>query len=172
MTEPTAPVPAGWYPDPTGAIRWWDGAAWGPAAPPSSWGPPQRVEDAGKALSVLSWLGFFFAAIIVPLIVYLLEKDKNRFARWHAAEALNFQLTFLIIWMGSFLPLWFGMFAGAVAGFDPPGWLFALFPLLFVVYFAAMGVCIFGAVQAGRGVWWRCPVAIPFVREHRRLGAG
>jgi hypothetical protein len=36
-----------------------------------------------------------------------------------------------------------------------------------------MGVSIYGAVQAGRGAWWRCPVAIPFLREHRReLAAG
>lgn len=31
------PVPAGWYPDPqTGHQRWWDGAQWGPFAPPAN----------------------------------------------------------------------------------------------------------------------------------------
>lgn len=31
MTEPTSPLPAGWYPDPADAastVRWWDGNAW------------------------------------------------------------------------------------------------------------------------------------------------
>jgi hypothetical protein len=37
QTPPPAPVapPAAWYPDPEnqGAIRWWDGSAWGPSRP-------------------------------------------------------------------------------------------------------------------------------------------
>jgi len=34
---PTGP-PAGWYPEPSvpSGLRWWDGRAWGPAAPPTS----------------------------------------------------------------------------------------------------------------------------------------
>lgn len=34
--------PAGWYPDPSspGTTRWWDGTAWGPAAPPTPPPPP------------------------------------------------------------------------------------------------------------------------------------
>lgn len=70
MTTPTPTPPAGWYLDSAGVQRWWDGAAWGPAAPLTLLGPPQSDEDAGKALSVIAWVGFFFAAIIVPLIVY------------------------------------------------------------------------------------------------------
>ncbi|MEV8338553.1 DUF2510 domain-containing protein [Leucobacter sp. NPDC077196] len=33
--EPTTTPPAGWYPDTnSGHLRWWDGQAWGPFAPP------------------------------------------------------------------------------------------------------------------------------------------
>ena len=93
---------------------------------------------------------------------------ENPFSRWSAAEALNFQITFFVVWMCSFVPMWLVMFVGSFAGAEPPAWLFVLFPLMFVLWFVGMGVSVYGAVQAGRGVWWRCPVAIPFVREHRR----
>lgn len=37
---PTAPrrssTPPGWYPGPSGAMQWWDGAAWGPLTPPQT----------------------------------------------------------------------------------------------------------------------------------------
>ncbi len=34
-----ASAPPGWYPDATGAMRWWDGQAWGPAASEMGPGP-------------------------------------------------------------------------------------------------------------------------------------
>lgn len=40
MTGPKAPPP-GWYPDLTGQLRWWDGASWGPPAPPGPHGVSQ-----------------------------------------------------------------------------------------------------------------------------------
>jgi hypothetical protein len=41
MGEPSSPLPGpGWYPDPaTGQQRYWDGAQWGPFAPPTAPGP-------------------------------------------------------------------------------------------------------------------------------------
>jgi hypothetical protein len=30
--QPGSTPPPGWYPDPTGVTRWWDGRNWGPAA--------------------------------------------------------------------------------------------------------------------------------------------
>lgn len=28
VESPEGPVPAGWYPDDSGALRWWDGSSW------------------------------------------------------------------------------------------------------------------------------------------------
>ena len=45
---PTTHLPeAGWYPDHTGHLRWWDGQQWGPYAPPQQ-APVQYVEYAGR----------------------------------------------------------------------------------------------------------------------------
>jgi len=37
LGQPLQGPPPGWYPDPAGAIRWWDGTQWSAATPP----PPE-----------------------------------------------------------------------------------------------------------------------------------
>jgi hypothetical protein len=50
--DPPPLPPPGWYPDPErqGAIRWWDGRTWAPAAPPPT-GPTDALPDVGDLLS-------------------------------------------------------------------------------------------------------------------------
>lgn len=42
-TVAAAPTPAGWYPDATGHLRWWDGYQWGQYAPPAQPTHPQPI---------------------------------------------------------------------------------------------------------------------------------
>ena len=51
MTD-TRQAPAGWYPNPedTTQLRWWDGQAWGPTAPPT----PSPVKGKGFAVTSLT----------------------------------------------------------------------------------------------------------------------
>lgn len=158
----TGGPPPGWYSDHTGYRRWWDGAQWGPYAP-----PPQSPEESGQALSVLCHLGTVAGGVILPLVVYLTEGRKNPFVRHHAREALNFQLTFLMVWLAG-MALLFASFAlsfALVAASDSslPGFFFP-FPVLFLVWFGAIGVSVMGAVRASQRQWWRYPVAIRFVK--------
>jgi len=116
---------------------------------------------------VISHLGTVAGGIILPLVIYLTEGKKNPFVRHHSREALNFQITFLIVYLGGFL-LFFGSFAvslavssagdGSFLGFFFP------FPLLFLIWFGAIGFSIMGAVRANQGQWWRYPLAIRFVK--------
>src|ERR1700693_523258 len=50
-TPPPRPSP-GWYPDPSGGsgLRYWDGTAWGPVAPPT---PPKKKSDVRQALLIV-----------------------------------------------------------------------------------------------------------------------
>jgi len=161
----STPAP-GWYFDPTGSLRWWDGTAWGPAAPV----PVPSVEDAGKAMSVLSWLGFFVMYFVVALAVRLIERDGNRFARWHASEALNLQLTFVLLWnlvLGPVVIITMVTSIGSESQ-GPPAAFFLMLPVAGTLFITCAAGCIYGAVRAGRGDWWRCQFAIPFLRAHRR----
>lgn len=56
MTPLVESAPAGWYPGPTGALRWWDGVQWGPFAPPAPFvGTPAK--EVGIAYLFLLLLG-------------------------------------------------------------------------------------------------------------------
>lgn len=72
MTDAAHP-PAGWYHDGT-TMRWWDGTAWGPVAPPGSFGPqPADPVREGTTMAVLCHVGMFFAAVLLPLVIRLTE---------------------------------------------------------------------------------------------------
>jgi hypothetical protein len=59
-------APAGWYPDASGTLRWWDGARWAEGAPPVAQGqtaPPGRVAPGTPAGNVWIWL-----IVVVPIL--------------------------------------------------------------------------------------------------------
>jgi hypothetical protein len=53
--KPAPPrVPPGWYRGASGRLQWWDGAAWGPVAPPAAAGP---IKETGVAYVLFFLLG-------------------------------------------------------------------------------------------------------------------
>ena len=100
MTDPqqaSGSPPPGWYPDPNGQSRWWDGQAWGAAAatPAAVPGTPTAPSDA-RSMAMLSHLLGIFTGFLGPLVIYLMNGRKDPFVRHHASEALNFQITYAI----------------------------------------------------------------------------
>lgn len=159
---PTIPPPPGWYQDPrTQAPRWWDGTQWGPVAAAS----PASQPGTNTALSVICHLGMLVFAIVVPLVVYLTIGKDDPDVRHHAREALNFQITFFLVWIAAGLLTLFVGFGSVMAAGDgaPPVGFFLMFPLMFGLFFAGIGLGIYGAVQAGRGLRWRYPISIRLV---------
>lgn len=67
-------VPAGWYPDATGTLRWWDGAQWAPAPAPVNYATPGqgRVAQGTPANTVWAWLIVLLPlASVIPTFGYL-----------------------------------------------------------------------------------------------------
>ncbi|HEX2704973.1 MAG TPA: DUF4870 domain-containing protein, partial [Candidatus Lustribacter sp.] len=84
---------------------------------------------------------------LVPLVVYLVYKDRSPFVRQHASEALNFQITACIGYVVSVI---------------------LVFVIIGIFTFAAIALCavifaILGTVAANDGRPYRYPVNIRFV---------
>jgi uncharacterized Tic20 family protein len=162
--DPAPPAPAaapGWYPDPagSGSLRFWDGRRWtdalSMAVPPAS---PAigRADSRGWALAAhLSAPLALFIALppLGPLVVYLVKKD-DPFVRRHAAEALNFNLSFLL----------YAFVAGSItfALLPVPWGIFRIALLLAIALVWLVCICI-AAVRAGQGQEYRYPLTIRFV---------
>jgi uncharacterized protein len=156
---PVAPPP-GWYQDPGSSVpRWWDGTGWGPVAPPA----PPRNPGQNTALAVLGHLGVFMFPVVLPLVLYLTVGKDDADVRSHAREAANFQITFLIVWLTGSVVMFASSFASMWAGDDFPVAFAVLFPTMFLLYFVAIGLSVYGAVQAGRRREWRYPVNLRLV---------
>lgn len=145
-------APPGWYPDPDPqaagppARRWWDGKAWtaalddafepGPAS--RNWAVAAHASPIAAMIVAMAFLG--------PLVVYLVKRD-DPFAREHAREALNFQLTVLLYAFVLVLSIIF------------------LVGLILLPFFAVawLVLIILAAVRAGQGEAFRYPLTIRFL---------
>ena len=161
VTEPTPPpTPPGWYPDPQrpGGQRWWDGSAWtdhvsgAPAAPGGGPGVSSESRNWAVAAHLSALVAMFVAlAFLGPLVVYLVKRDDDPFVREHAAEALNFQISWLIwgILGGFVLVLLIIVLIGLI-----------LIPLAIAAAVAWLVLIVVAAVAAGRGEHYRYPLTL------------
>jgi uncharacterized Tic20 family protein len=123
--------------------------------PPSHGQPPRPYAGAApvspseaRMWSVLAHLGGTFLSFLVPLVVYVVFKDRDPFVRRHSAAALNFHLTLAIGYAISALLML------VLIGF----FLAALLWILALVF------TIMAAIAAGDGRDYQYPLSMSFVR--------
>ncbi|MGZ4636171.1 DUF4870 domain-containing protein [Oryzihumus sp.] len=109
--------------------------------------PPLSPGDA-RMWSIFGHLGGTFLSFIVPLVIYLVFKDRDPFVREHSSAALNFHLTLFIAYLVSAILIL--VLIGLV-----------LIPLLAI---CALVFTIMAAVAANDGREYTYPLAIQFVR--------
>jgi len=89
-------------------------------APAYGYSGQQAVSPADARMwSLFAHLGGTFLSFLVPLVIYLVYKDRDPFIRGHSAQALNFHITLFIVYVVS-IPLmfiligFFTLFAAAI----------------------------------------------------------
>ncbi|HET7658809.1 MAG TPA: DUF4870 domain-containing protein [Oryzihumus sp.] len=97
--------------------------------------------------AIFAHLGGTFLSFLVPLVIFLVYKDRDPFVRRHSSQALNFHITLFIAYLVSAILIF--VLIGLV-----------LLPLLFV---ASIVLTIMAAVAANDGRDWVYPGAIQFV---------
>ncbi len=121
-----------------------------PNGPPSPGYAAQVVElnkDATNMAMLCHLLGLF-THFVGPLIIWLMQKDTMPFVDDQGKQALNFQITLAIAYLASFVLM-----------FACIGYL-----LLPAVFIAGCVFSIMAAMSASKGIAYRYPVAIPFLR--------
>jgi uncharacterized Tic20 family protein len=161
-TSPRTPPP-GWYQDGS-ALRWWDGYAWGVYGSPASSGPVEQ----GKILAYLSHLGVFFLFVVPSLAIRVTEGRRNPYVKHHSTEALNFILTFVLLWLAIGIPT---NASAPRSGQTLPGWVIAGWATMGFLALGMLTCSALGVIRAWQGVWWRYPISVRFVRGAQRQRA-
>ncbi|RZA13580.1 MAG: DUF4870 domain-containing protein [Lysobacteraceae bacterium] len=117
------------------------------AIPPQSTDAPAQ-ED--KTLALLTHLSGIILSFIVPLVIWLTNKDKSDkgFLVDQSKEALNFQITIAIAWVAATILSVIGI-----------GLL-----LMPVVWIINLIFCILGGMKANEGVAYRYPFALRLIK--------
>jgi uncharacterized Tic20 family protein len=120
------------------------------AQPPYAYGSPPQAQVSpsdARMWSIFAHLGGTFLSFFVPLVIYLVFKDRDPFVRGHSAQALNFHITLFIVYLVS-IPL------------------ILILVGIFTIIAAAICAVVFSiiaAVAANDGREYTYPLAIRFV---------
>jgi uncharacterized Tic20 family protein len=115
----------------------------------------------GMLAHLLTLLGYVVVVgeYIVPLVIYLVYKDRSRFVAFHALQALFFQLLALAVAIALVL------FSIITLGL---GVLLAI-PLAIALAIAVLVYTIIAAIQANNGVWYELPIVGRWARNTLQL---
>ena len=115
----------------------------------------------GMLAHLLTLLGYVVVVgeYIVPLVIYLVYKDRSRFVAFHALQALFFQLLALAVSVALVL------FSIVTLGC---GILLAV-PLGIALAIAVLVYTIIAAIQANNGVWYELPIVGRWARNTLRI---
>jgi uncharacterized Tic20 family protein len=163
------PAP-GWYVDPAGATRWWDGANWSAHVAPGgqgagvadqAWGPDPAAD---RSTALIVHLVTLVGGIIGVGIMYAVTRERSQFVRHHVSEALNFVLCILIVSLVVPLVLIAAVFGGLALFGEAGVAAFALFfPVIILAWIVQVVPPILAMMAANRGEWYRYPYIYRFV---------
>jgi uncharacterized Tic20 family protein len=110
------------------------------------------IAHLGGPVGVLLSVGLF--GFLVPLVVWLAKRDESTFVAHHASEALNFQLTLLVVSLGAWMFVLFTLGLGFLV----------IWPLFLVLWFGELILGIVAALRAHDGKHFRYPCIVRFIQ--------
>jgi len=114
-------------------------------------GPPATKDDQNMAMLCYLLGILFMAGWIGPLIIWMTKKETSPFVNDQGKEALNWELTVLIVYVG------------CMATFCIPFVHFLGMLVIFAAGVTNLVLCILGAMSASKGTAYRMPFSIKFV---------
>ncbi len=106
---------------------------------------PESDRNLGLAMHLSPLAGLLFApAILAPLLLWLVNRDKSAFVDDHGRESVNAVLSFVLYHVAAFITV-----IGIIA--------------LPVLYIIAIVSIVRGAVAASRGEFFRYPMTLRFI---------
>ncbi len=118
---------------------------------------PSRTEE---LLGTFGYLGAIFTGPLLPLAVYLSRRRASPFVRWHAAQALNVTVTFMLY-----------LVCGSIAGFllsldTAKAALEVMVPIAALGWLIMVRELVRAAAAAAAGDFFEMPgwICSPFVR--------
>ncbi|MFJ8893649.1 DUF4870 domain-containing protein [Leifsonia sp. NPDC102414] len=121
------------------------------AAPAAPLDPTQDKQWASFAhLGGILW-------ILPSLIIFLVFKDRGQLTNQESKEALNWQITWIIVWVAS-------QIVGAVLAFTGFGWLIFGLLIPWILYVVNLIFSILGFVKVNGGGTYRYPVNFRFIK--------
>jgi uncharacterized Tic20 family protein len=124
-----------------------------PAMPPAS--QPLLPTQDERTMAMLCHLLGLLTGFVGPLILWLVKKDESRFIDHHGKEALNFQITYIVVMLAASVVVF--VLCIVVIGFF-------LIPILFVLPVLVIVAGIMACISANRGEWSRYPGCIRFIQ--------
>ena len=124
-------------------------------------------------MAMLSHLSILFGGIILPIILWAVQKDKSKFIRYHSLQAIFFHIAYgvilAVIVVGIVLAavifgVGFGTMSRGHHGSDGafPAimmiMMFAFYGVFFISIFAAVGYEVYIAIKAYQGSYIKIPV--------------
>ncbi len=133
-------------------------------------------ESDERLLALFSHLSIFFGGLVIPLIFWIINKDKSRFVRFHALQALFFQLAYIaIIIVFVLIMVFVAIGMGAIsagtfaAGKDGSFFIIAVmimfYGLIFLSMFVFFGYGIYVGIKSYKGELRRYPVIGKIIYE-------
>ena len=120
-----------------------------PSKDDRTWAMFAHMSGAVGALLSINFLPF-----LGPLIIWLVKKDESEFVDDQGREALNFQLTILVVNLG----------LGVLVGVSCMMLLPLVAPLFIVVFILKIVFGVIAAIKANDGELYRYPINLRFIR--------